>query len=72
MSWETHERKEPCPCGKSTITTRWKDDDWNRSEHISTVMDCPDCAVRYEYKCVSIRSDDHSERMAWVEKKKSN
>ena len=70
MGYEKQERKQPCFCGESTITSRWSESDWpsKNSDDMHETMDCPECAKNYHYKAISYRSDDHSPRMAWVHK----
>lgn len=69
MSWENHERKRPCPCAHSTITSKWKDGDWpGQYVDLGEEMDCENCRLKYEYKAVHQRSDDHSLIMDWVKK----
>jgi hypothetical protein len=71
MSWENHERKYPCPCGKSTITSRWREGDFNSQyEDLGQTMDCPKCAKEYVYTQVGVRSDTMEPRIGWIKKEK--
>lgn len=49
MSWEDHEFREPCPCGKGSIVTRARSDDWGRYESSGPVIECDSCSKDYVF-----------------------
>ena len=48
MSWESYTKRVKCPCGKGYITQEEESDDWGRTRRYTPIIDCPDCASKYE------------------------
>jgi len=48
MSWETHEHRSPCPCGKGELVTTSKSNDFNHTEDDGSYFTCEECAKQYE------------------------
>ena len=62
MSWEVSSINEiQCPCGKGKIKQVIKDDDWGRIKEETPVIECKECAGKYniikEYVCPKPKHD---------------
>ena len=56
MGWETTVSESPCFCGKGTLVSTSRSDDWGRSES-SEELRCTDCAKKYVLAQVRGRDD---------------